>query len=458
MQFESITGDFAQATLNLPNPLDKRITTVEPTITLIQPEGKAATGVPRNVRYDIVIPPPTMKKLRDEMRKPAADRKKIMVRGSVMWGAGGDNISIYGLKWFFKDAPDTILICAEGFEDKGNNNEEPKNAGFHKIYLARLVAELKRTIANVDFDLLDIRFSILSGYSTGFGGLGQSVNNDFFDLRFVERIILFDCIYRADGPALPRGEKPPPLPPQEANDSADEVDKNGHRGSAFNTRRAIIRIQKAQQQLLDTNTSEQQQIEKEKKEAEKMPSGPDKVKKLKELEEKLTKKADAVKKIVAQKVKVIGYAVSSGGSPKYSEVKKGGYPYTVFVDTLIDLREQDLRTALFVLSLTRTLDAAVRNRQIPQADVPASYLQFIPALQPRGEIRSGDAAKKGTLKTLKEWGVANKMKVEWVKASGSDITAAVQIISSKGLYYSTGYPSTSNAGGMLHIGHLVDFG
>lgn len=452
--FESVPPDFAQATLNLPNPLDKRIT---PPVTLMQPEGSLTQGTPRLVRYDIVIPPKLFKKLKDESAKPADQQKKIQANISVFWGAGGDNISIYGLTYFFKDSEDTILVTVEGFEDRGSQGAEPKNSGFHKEYLKKLIDELKTAFSTVKFDLLETRITIISGYSTGFGGMGQSVNNDFFDLTFIERMIFFDCLYRADGPPVPKGESPPPLLPEENNPGADEIDP-GHSQSAFNSRRAIIKIQKAQELNVDNRKKEQQKIEDEKKEVEKLPDGPDKDKKLKDIEERLNQKGGEIQLLQNKKLTVIAYTVTMGGSPKYKNVAKGKYPYTVFVPVLIDLREQNLQNALFVLSITRALDAAKRASIITEGEIPQSYRQFIPSLPKRGDIRSGDAAKKGTLKTLKEWDAANSLNLFYTKAATTDLLTAIGIISDKKLFYGSGYPDRTNAAGMLHIGHLVEFG
>jgi hypothetical protein len=409
------------------------------------------------VRYDIVIPPKIFQKLKDESAKQANQQNKVRVNISVFWGAGGDNISIYGLKHWFRDSDQTILVCVEGFEDNGSQNSEPKNTGFEELYLTRLISDLKAKYTTVNFDLLETRITILSGYSTGYGGLGQSVNNGFFDLKFIEKIVFFDCLYRADKPKLPTGESPPPLLPEEDNKGADELNK-GHADSAFNTRRAIIKIQKAQQQIIDSIEKEGEKIEAEKKEAEKLPAGPGKDKKLKDIQERLNKKNAEIQLLQNKKLKVIAYTVTTGGSPKYLNLPAGRYPYTVFVPVLIDLRTQALQEALFVLSLSRALDAAKRAGTITEARIPEPYRQFIPLLPARGSIRSGDAAKKGTLKTLKEWRDAHVRNNFWQKAAVDEVKKAVTIIFNEKVFYDN-YPNpTTNSAGMLHIGHLVDFG
>lgn len=449
---------FAEAMIRLPNPLDARITAGDPTITLKQPEGTLATGLPRMPRYDIVIPPKIFQKVKDESAKPADQIRKVRVNVSLFWGAGGNNISIYGLKYWFKDSEDTILVCVEGFETNGPSGGEPKNVGFHKSYFTTIIAALNTAYPNVNFNLLEPRITILAAYSTGYGGLGQSVNNDFFELESIERIVLFDCLYRADKPKLPTGERPPTLLPEENNSGPDEFDP-GHANSAFNTRRAIIKIEKAQQQNIDNVKNEAVKIDAEKAEAEKLPDGPDKDKKLKEIKERYDKKNNEALILDKKKLTIIAYTVTEKGSPKYLNLPRGKYPYTVFVPVLIDLRIPALEEALWVLSLTRALDAAKRSGIITEGSIPASYRQFIPSLPARGDIRSGDVAKRGSLKTLKEWRDVNIRNNFWSQAASADRVTAVTIISDKKVFYGNGYPDPiTNAAGMLHIGHLVDFG
>jgi hypothetical protein len=452
-KFEPIDpSKFAHSTLRLANAVDSRITSIHSDIVPLQPEGGQTSGTPREPLFAILIPPKIFEHVKQQNAKAPAQWIRKKVKLSILWAAGGNSIEIFELRHFFKDTNDTALISIEGFEEKGPSGKEPKNVGYHKKYLKLLLDKLKAD-HTVDFSMLDFTYSFLSGFSTGYGGMAQTVNNDFIPLEDIERYIFYDCLYRADTPPLPKGEKAPKPLPQEDNTGADEVD-GAHGNSAFNSRRAIIRIQKAQDARRTTKLAEQQQIEKEKKDIENLPDSPDKVNKLKAVNEKLDAKIKEVAGANSLKVKSIAYTVTTAGSPKYKTVNATKYAYTVYVDILIDLRKDPETVALFNLTAARSLKALKDGGDITDIDIPSGFLQLITTLPARGDIASGTATKTGTRKTIVEWGQSHQGSVHWANAS-SQLNAAIALINRKPIFY-PGYLG-GNSGGLLHLGCLLEF-
>lgn len=328
---------------------------------------------------------------------------------TLLWGAGNQNggdIDASGLRYFLEKVEDRMLIEIPG-------EESPRiNIGItglfdptRGIYVNQVASFLRAS------ELKDVpyRITTLAAYSTGYGGLNQSVNEDLLPLKDVEAIVYFDCLYRADRPPLPAGVAPPRLSATEQNSGPDEYDP-GHAGSAYNTRRAIDKV-------LAANS----------------------------------------------KAKVVAYAATPGGSPRYLQ---GGSHYVVDVPLLIDLRSAAAGSAvtpteaLFALSITRCLDFAEKEGLVSSSEVPATFKSLRAGLLPRGEIASSQEtlkAKPGFLPqtTLLDWGNLYAAKV---KAAQRDVIAAVKLISDHELIWPGGYPSPSNPGGVLHAAVLSEFG
>jgi len=420
MQFENFPerDKFVVGNARFPNPLDPR-TAAAQGYTLVQPEKAGTSGNPREVFYGIYFPPALMKAYLAWYKGVAFTTAgegetfpnfSYPVRVCIFFAAPGDDASIetLGLRFFFKTVADTFFVVVPNYEDRGTGGTHPKNAGVTTDIIKKLIkiAEAVRfrdTKADIKF-LFDFTITSCTAYSAGFGGMVQSINNSLIDFKNLERMVFYDCLYRADGPALPAGEKPPVLSTAENNSGPDELDKS-HGSSAFNTRRAINRV-----------------------------------------------------KAVASKMQTIAYCMSTGGSPKYLQGNKG---YTVEVDKLIDLRaSDDQRNFLFALSLTRVLHMAKDEGLVTAAEIPNSlkdiYNTTIPA---RGQIASLSSQMK-TSRTgftpttnLLDWGKNNKALIQ--KAQGIFGTAS-DLVGKKNLFYD-GYPSLSNPGGMLHIAQIFEF-
>jgi hypothetical protein len=131
------------------------------------------------------------------------------------------------------------------------------------------------------------------------------------------------------------------------------------------------------------------------------------------------------------------------------------------VDKLIDLRaSDDHRNFLFALSLTRVLHMAKDEGVITVAEIPKALADLFSTVIPeRGQIASlsTQMTKSNTGFTpttnLLDWGKTNRKLIE--KAAGTFATAS-DLVGKKNLFYA-GYPSLSNAGGMLHIAQIFEF-
>src|SRR5262249_47307735 len=71
------------------------------------------------------------------------------------------------------------------------------------------------------------RLEVIAAYSTGYRGINGTINNSLVDLTHLQKMIFYDCLYRADGPKAPSGASMPPKRHREAP------------RSAFNTWRAV---------------------------------------------------------------------------------------------------------------------------------------------------------------------------------------------------------------------------
>jgi len=414
MNFENFPNKskFVEYAIKLPNPLDPRTAKLHG-YNLVQPELAPTSGSPREVTYSVCIPPKVLDKyfiwLKNQPFISVADDQEFLdvkfpINLTMFFAAPGDDLSIktLGLKYFFQHIDDTFLIVIPNFEDHGSSGKESKNAGI----TTKIINDILYFTSN-KFGLkfhFDIKITCLTAYSAGYGGMVQCINNELFSIDFLKKIVFYDCLYRTDGPKLPKSEKMPLLLPGENNSGPDEVDQ-GHTNSAFNTRRAII---KAKQKN--------------------------------------------------EKLEVIAYCATSGGSPKYTQ---GSSHYTVAVDKLIDLRSRNINpNYLFALSLTRVLIMARDEGIINTKDIPPPFIDLFNSIIPaRGQIASTTTqmvhSKTGFIPTtnLQSWGNINSSLIN--KAVGS-FANAINIVGTKNLFYN-GYPSIGNQGGMLHIAQIFEF-
>jgi hypothetical protein len=198
---------------------------------------------------------------------------------------------------------------------------------------------------------------VLAGYSTGYGVV-QTINNDLVPLAPVKRLVLFDCLYRCDAPALAKGDPAPTLTTKDHPEftspaAGQQVLAENHspfRATPFNTRRAIAKLLSASSSCV-----------------------------------------------------IAGYSATSGGSPRYcifttdkdpKMVRLGTRPI-VEIPSLIELRTQTAGSAstwspydaLDMLLLCRYLDLGTKAGLIGAAEPPAPHKTAIAAgLPPRGTV------------------------------------------------------------------------
>ena len=415
MRFEDFPDKdkFVEAVLQLPNPLDSRTAQAE-SYSLVQPEAASESGVARNVIYSICFPPKILKKYLKWLAtipiiSTADDAEfpdiKFPVNLTLFFSAPGDDPSIttLGLKFLFQHLEDSFVVVIPNFEDHGSSGKEPKNAGITNKIIDKLIQEVSDKI-NLKLHL-EIKITCLTAYSAGYGGLVQSINNELITVDALQKIVFYDCLYRTDRPKLPVGEKKTMLLPDENNTGPDEFDTQGHAGSAFNTRRAIIKAKQKNPAL-----------------------------------------------------QVIAYCATSGGSPKYTSGKPS---YTVTVDKLIDIRvSKGYPKYLYALSLTRVLIMARNAGIISMNDIPQAFIDLHNSIIPaRGQIASTSSQQKrsktGFIPTtnLQDWGDS---RLSLIDKATSSFAKAIDLIGTKSLFYK-GYPSVGNQGGMLHIAQIFEF-
>ncbi|HYU31889.1 MAG TPA: hypothetical protein VEW48_06980 [Thermoanaerobaculia bacterium] len=380
--------------VDLTNYLDPSLRTqLQPQVIPRQSQGMAS-------RYDFYIGQKTWNAL---ARSPPP-----VLKVTLLFGVERD-LDNLGLRYYFEQVEDRVLINIPGREGARWN-----------IGISGLVDSSLGIVTNQVQDFFNLigftspyTITTLAAYSTGYGGLNQTVNEGLIPLKDVETVVYYDCVYRADKPALPSGEAPVALSAAETNNGADEIDAS-HNGSAFNT-------QRARKKLLDATSNN---------------------------------------------VKIVAYMATTGGSPLYKNPTISGPQYTVDIPTKIDLRAATpgspvtLVECLFALTITRCLAYAEIEGQVNAREVPASFKDLRAGFPQRGQVASSTAtlaAKPGfsPTTTLLDWGRANAAKV---KTAQKDIDAAIKLISDRELMYVGGYPGPTNVAGALHAALLPEFG
>jgi hypothetical protein len=193
-----------------PNPLD-------PTVTsgLKQPEVIPSRAAGRAESYWVYVPPAYIRAV-----KAAADHRKELpvAQVSVLFGVGAE-VNRHGLRSFFEKKADCILIEVGGIESVPEKTG-PWGIGITDAIIADLLTRaLGRKVPS--------KLEVLAAYSTGYRGVNGTINNSLVDLTHLQKMIFFDCLYRADGPKAPGGA---PMPPKRHREAPR---------SAFNTWRAI---------------------------------------------------------------------------------------------------------------------------------------------------------------------------------------------------------------------------
>jgi hypothetical protein len=395
---------------NLQNPLDRTVRRQrQPQVIPTDSEGQLS-------RYDVYVGSRTLRAVQAARgARPGTSLPTLKI--TLLFGVGQD-LDNLGLRFYFEQVDDRVLINIPGRE----SDSKPRwNIGISDDQIKSLMVEA----------LPDVPYKIvtLAAYSTGYGGLNQTVNERLIPLSDIETAVYYDCTYRADRPAPASDDTQVTLTAAERNTAPDEFDRGGHPNSAFNTQRARAR-------LLDAT---------------------------------------------GRRAEVVGY-MATLGSPWYLQPRPSAerHQYTVDFPTKIDLRAStgirnfSFEQCLFALVLTRCLAYAQIDNQVAPAEVPDTFKDLASVLPPRGKVASTPATLRkpgfspsslaggAERTTLLDWGRTNKDKVE--KAFNQRFTA-VDLISRRELMYpkddprhTFSYPGPGNEAGALHAGLLPEFG
>ncbi|MBS1717786.1 MAG: hypothetical protein JSS72_08650 [Armatimonadetes bacterium] len=335
-----------------------------------------------------------------------------LVRVCILFGVGGD-INMLGLRHYFEQADDCVIINVPGWEASWSPDGRPWLFGISGQTLPPLGEGLNQIKALFDrtgiLGGLKFKITSLGAYSTGYKGLVQSINEGLLPLADLNSVVFFDCAYRMDRPDPAVDDTEVNLAETERNNGPDEVD-TGHSKSAYNTKRALMRIAKQ-----------------------------------------------------APGAKVVAYLVTPGGSPVYlNPTTADKWQYTVDFPTKIDLRRPTNAAlssgeCLYGVVLTRVLNFAKKKGLVRR--IPAEFEELYRVLPARGMIASANQTQKtnGAFRpttTLLSWGLANHDKV---KAAQGRVTEAVGIISQSQLLYGGNYPTVGNEAGAHHLAALAEF-
>jgi hypothetical protein len=373
-----------------------------------------AASLGQKSRYDLYVGSKAKKRIEDARRvRTTPPELKI----SLLFGAGREHtvkdpavmdLDNLGLRYYFEQVDDRVLINVSGREaprwDVGISGLVDASRGVD-------VDQVKGLMTGAGLADVPYKIAILAAYSTGYGGLNQTVNEGLIPLKDIERVVYYDCTYRADKPAPAADDTPVKLSAAENTSGPDEVDAS-HRGSAYNTRRAITRVASA----------------------------------------------------TGNKDPAVAYMATTGGSPMYLPISS--HLYTVDFPRKVDLRRKDpgyliaFDQALYALILSRWLAFAQVDGQVNSTKVPSPFKELSKVLPQRGQLASTLAtltAKAGfsPVTTLLDWATVNQ---DQVRAAMTERDTAIGLISDQKLVYSSGYPDRSNPGGALHAALLPEFG
>jgi hypothetical protein len=271
---------------------------------------------------------------------------------TMLLGRGDEELG-YGLRVFFERRGSGVLLCLSGRE--GADPGGRWNVGISQ-------KTIEGIFRKAGFEGKP-QVQVLAGYSTGYG-MVQTINNDLIPLAPILRMVFFDCIYRCDKPALPKGDAAPVLATADRPEFASapsgqlvlDVHKETFQRQPFNTRRAIARLLGASKSCV-----------------------------------------------------IAAYSTTSGGSPRYglwkddkSKLLMAGTRPLVEIPNLADLRVEKPPSgntwspseAYDALILSRYLELGTRAGLIAATDPPASYQAIIKkGVPPRGTVFSAPAIK-----------------------------------------------------------------
>lgn len=236
-------------------------------------------------------------------------------------------INRFGLRTFFAQSPDRVLITIPGIEpDRKAGILKPWGIGITKDQISDL---LKAAGSSA---IPEVR--IIACFSTGYRGMNGTINNKLIDLDKVERLIFYDALYEGTEPTPPKG-------------------------FSSNTRRAI----------------------------------------------------DAVQASTKNKVELIAYAVTEGGTPANPS---GRRLVSLPEYSVIDLKRKAI--ALQTLIWARVLSNGVQDGFFAAGNIPQPIRNLIDGSLPkRGSVISSPIhVKLGPRDsvTLDDWAKRNRVNVE----------------------------------------------
>lgn len=198
------------------------------------------------IREDVLFPnrtDPYFIFLPDRLIRAATQPNPPVARISLLF-CPNDEINRHGLRSFFADAEDRVLITVPGLEPSQIDKRLPWGIGVTKGQIDKLFADAGKTVGNwivsarsaswpqgmrkppdpgIDpgtvakaIAALKWEVTVLACYSTGYRGLNGTINNDLIDTSKVVRVVFYDALYRGDEPVLAAAAVPPPKKHPEA--------------------------------------------------------------------------------------------------------------------------------------------------------------------------------------------------------------------------------------------------
>jgi len=371
-----------------------------------------ATETIDKYRWTLFIPSAILAKAKSS---PALDPIPV----TLLLGRSDEEFG-YGLRFYFERAGTGALLCVGGRE--GGDAGGRWNVGI-----------TQKTIETI-FSGAGLKgkpqVQVLAGYSTGYG-MVQTINNDLIPLAPIKRLVFFDCIYRTDKPALPKGESAPALAtgdqPEFGGAPKGQVmldeHKEGFVRQPFNTRRAIKRLLAANSNCV-----------------------------------------------------IAAYSCTSGGSPRYalwkddkSSILMLGTRPIVEIPKLSDLRIEKVfatsswspSSAYDALIISRYLELGTKAGLITATDPPKTYQDIIKIGVPaRGSVFSSAAVQ--ALITVPT-GVTTTDLMTWAKSlptkpSGSERTTAGKLLLDHNLILPGWEYGVNDLTEYRHAGCLSEFG
>jgi hypothetical protein len=130
------------------------------------------------------------KLLRDKVEQGM--QVKETIRLSILFGVSTE-LNRHGLRAFFDQNSSTALIVVSGREAGWDNVGKAWGIGISPPQIDSLFQE-----AGAKGALWEV--TTLAAFSTGYWGLNGTINNALLPLRKLEKVVIYDCLYRGDEP------------------------------------------------------------------------------------------------------------------------------------------------------------------------------------------------------------------------------------------------------------------